>query len=149
MHNKKKILITLPSLNDIGGVASFYNSLLPHLNNTKYSIATLEIGSTKGRNNPFYSFSDQIRFGMFLKNFRPDIVHINPSLNFKSFFRDGLFIYQAKQKKLPVIVFFRGWLKSFESILYKRFFGFFRRTYARADSFIVLAKEFKKKLQKG
>ena len=147
MHNKKKILITLPSLIDPGGVASFYNSLLPHLNNAKYSIATLEIGSTKGRNNPLYPFTDQIRFRRFLKNFRPDLVHINPSLDFKSFIRDGLFIYQAKQKKLPVVVFFRGWLTSFEPVLYKRFFCFFRSTYGKADTFIVLAKEFKKTLQ--
>ena len=44
MNKKKKILITLPSLQDPGGVASFYNSLLPSLQNGEYSFKTLEIG---------------------------------------------------------------------------------------------------------
>jgi len=147
MTRQKKILLTVPSLHDQGGVANFYNSLLPYLSTKEFLAATLEIGSTKGRNNPLYPFTDQIRFRRVLKNFRPELVHINPSLDFKSFIRDGLFIYQAKQKKLPVVVFFRGWLTSFEPILYKRFFGFFRSTYGKADTFIVLAKEFKKTLQ--
>lgn len=146
-YKQKKILLTVPSLQDQGGVANFYNSILPHLSNGKYIASILEIGSTKGKNNPLYLFTDQLRVHSFLVRHRPNLVHINPSLDFKSFFRDGLFVYQAKRKRLPVIVFFRGWDKSFEPIIFNRLLWFFKRTYGQADTFIVLATEFKRTLQ--
>ena len=147
--NKKKqnILITLPSTQDHGGVAGFYNSILPHLFDDKLTVSTLEIGSTKGRDNKLYPITDQLRFHKAITNHRPNLVHINPSLDIKSLIRDGLFILQAKRKRLPVIVFFHGWRKKFEQIVKNKLLWFFKLTYGQADSFIVLATEFKEVLQ--
>lgn len=146
--NKQNILITLPSLQDQGGVASFYNSILHHLSNDKLIVSTLEIGSTKGRCNRLHLITDQLGFHKLITNHRPNLVHINPSLNLKSFIRDGLFILQAKRKRLPVIVFFHGWEKDFEQIVKNKLLRFFKLTYGQADCFIVLATEFKEALQR-
>jgi len=147
-NGRKHILITLPSLEDPGGVAGYYNAILPHLPDKKLTVSTLEIGSTKGGGQRLYLLTDQLRFHYATKKHRPHLVHVNPSLDIKSFIRDGLFIFQAKRKKLPVIVFFRGWQKNFERVVQSRLRFFFNCTYARADSFIVLANEFKTTLQR-
>lgn len=149
MNSKKKyILITLPSLQDQGGVASFYNAILPSLSGGEYAVSTLQIGSTSGHGNRLYPITDQLRFRRTITNHRSSLVHINPSLDIKSFFRDGLFVYQAKRKRLPVIVFFHGWQKDFEQVVSKKLLWFFRRSFGKADAFIVLATEFKEVLQR-
>jgi glycosyltransferase involved in cell wall biosynthesis len=145
--NKKNILIVAPDLTDIGGVANYYNSIWPFLVKDGLNIEILEIGSTKGKGNPFYPVCDQINCAKLLKRQRLSLLHVNPSLGLKSFIRDGLFIYQAVQKKIPVVVFFRGWDVDFAKKLEKYFFKFFCATYGKADSFIVLSSEFKKKLR--
>ena len=142
-----KVLIILPSLKDPGGVASYYNSVLPHLNEHEdLQITSFEIGSSVTNNRLFHPILDQLRFIRQLNSKRFDLVHVNPSLNLKSFIRDGLFTFRAKRKKLPVIVFFHGWDESF----YKKLSGglklFFNLTYGRSDGFIVLAADFKQKL---
>lgn len=141
----KKILVVIPDLKDIGGVASYYNSVLPLLERDEFHIDCLEIGSTKGKGSILYPLSDQYRFNKSIKN-GPSIVHINPSLNLKSFIRDGLFVFQAKRYKIPVIVFFHGWERETAEIVEKFFLRIFLATYGQADSFIVLAEEFRKKL---
>jgi len=77
-----------------------------------------------------------------------DIYHVNPSLNVKSFIRDGLFVWQAKRRGLPVLVFFHGWRKDFEQKVAGKYLPFFRNTFGRADAFIVLANEFKEILRR-
>jgi len=148
MNPPKKILITMPSLQDPGGVAGYYNSVLPHLRQKGFLISALEIGRTKANHNWLHMISDQILLSQSITNSRPDLIHLNPSLNLKSFFRDGLFALQASRKKIPIIIFFRGWNKNFEGLVKKHLLPFFRFTYGKADRFIVLANEFKKVLRK-
>jgi len=83
-----------------------------------------------------------------LKQYQPSIVHLNPSLDLKSFLRDGLFIFLAKLSRRPVLVFFRGWQTSFESQVSGKFKSFFSVTYGRADAFIVLANAFSDSLRR-
>ena len=139
-HNE--ILLTTPALSDQGGVASYFNAIAPFL----ADVNILEIGSTKGGKSRFYHITDQLRFRKAISA-RPALVHVNPSLNIKSFIRDGLFVWQAKRKGLPVLVFFHGWRKDFEQVVSSRLLWFFKRTFGQADAFIVLASEFKKVLQ--
>ncbi len=148
MNPPKRILITMPSLQDPGGVAGYYKSVLPHLRKERLLISTLEIGSSKGHHNRLHLISDQILFRQLITKSRPDLVHLNPSLVVKSFFRDGLFALQASRKKIPIIIFFRGWDKNFERFAQKILLPFFRFTYGKADRFIVLANEFKNVLHK-
>ena len=147
--NTRKILITLPSLKeDPGGVARYYNSILPYLHKSKnIGIEIFEIGSTHGKNVFFHPINDQIKFIRKISLIKPDIVHINPSLNLKSFIRDALFIFWTKKQKIQVIVFFHGWSTKFEKKIDGILKTFFNLTYKKADAFIVLASEFKNKLR--
>lgn len=150
MPINKKIFITLPSLGkDPGGVASYYNAVLPFMYKSKIcEIKIFEIGSTHGKNMGFHTVFDQIKFINSINLIKPDIVHINPSLNLKSFIRDGLFIFWAKKRKIRVIVFFHGWEKKFEKKINGILRIFFNLSYKKADLFIVLASEFKNSLRK-
>lgn len=141
------VLLVMPHNHNRGGVANYYNAVLPYLNVEEFRITSFQIGSSiKGRNK-FYPIIDQLKFNKVIGN-RPDIVHVNPSLGWKSFFRDGLFIWQAKRKSLRVLVFFRGWDKQFETFVDRCLGWFFRRTFGKADHFIVLAIEFEQHLRK-
>ena len=142
-----KVLITGPSLDDPGGVAGYYNSVLPHLRVVEpEGINYMEIGGTHSSLGFLHPLNDQVRFFRTLRRLRPDVVHVNPSLGLKSFLRDGIFVMQAVSSGFPVVVFFRGWEKSFEGNLEKWWMFFFRRTYLKASAFVVLASDFRSKL---
>ncbi len=145
-ENRNKIILTTPALSDQGGVASYINSVLPFLTN-RHDIHCFEIGGTKGKNGIFHPIVDQTGFHRLITSKQFDICHVNPSLNVKSFIRDGLFVWQAKRKGLPVFVFFHGWRKDFEQKVAGKYLPFFRNTFGRADAFIVLANEFKEVLR--
>ena len=143
------VLITLPALTDQGGVAGFYQSVLPYLNAGVDCSrpVLLEIGSTKGINKTLYPLLDQLRFLSCISKNKFDIIHINPSLKIKSFLRDGMIIYLAGLKRIPVLVFFHGWDVEFERQVETKLKWFFKKTYLKANGFIVLASDFKKKLR--
>ena len=145
--NRLRVLITGPALRDEGGVANYYNAVLGHLaSDGRYEVEYFELGSTKGNMGPLHPLADQAGFHRMLGRFRPDLVHVNPSLTLKSFFRDGLIIVQARRRRIPVVVFFRGWDRATEVRLDHQFGWLFRRTYGRANGFIVLASRFRDKL---
>ncbi|MGZ0020682.1 glycosyltransferase family 4 protein [Nitrosomonas sp. wSCUT-2] len=141
------VLITGPSLSDQGGVANYYNAVLPFLREqNSFTTSYMEIGATNGNGGILHPLIDQLRFRETLNRTKPAIVHVNPSLNLKSYIRDGFFIRQAKHSGYPVVVFFRGWDGNFELSVEKFGLWFFRKTYLKADAFIVLASAFKDKL---
>ena len=137
-----KVLVVGPDLNDPGGVANYYNTVFPRLSEPGVESHYLEIGSTHGSRSGFHIVRDQIRFWKAITRLQPDIIHLNPSLVPKSFFRDGLFVFLAKMRKRRVLVFFRGWQVPFEQHVSTWFNWFFRVTYLRVDMFIVLASRF-------
>lgn len=134
-----RVLVVGPDRKDLGGVANYYNSVFPRLSDDTITAHYLEIGSTHGQNTFVHLISDQVRFWRTLSLYRPDVVHLNPSLVLRSFLRDGLFIFVAKIRRRQVLVFFRGWRESFEKKVSGPFNRFFAFTYCRADEFIVLA----------
>ena len=142
----KNVLVSVPCLHDPGGVASYFNGVVPYF--PQGLVSTLEIGGKKSFGGGFHQIVDQYRFRSQIKVKQPGLIHVNPSLNFKSFIRDGLFAWQAKQMGYPLLVFWHGWNKAFANIVEKRYLPFFRKTFGRADCFIVLASEFKQTLQK-
>jgi len=146
-NSRIRVLITGPSLQDQGGVANYYNAVYPRLTNEAISVDYLEIGSTHGRGRVMHTIIDQVRFWRTLGRLDPHIVHLNPSLDLKSFLRDGVFIFLAKLRRRSILVFFRGWQEPFEIMVTGRFRWFFKLTYARADCFVVLAKVFAERLR--
>jgi glycosyltransferase involved in cell wall biosynthesis len=76
------------------------------------------------------------------------VIHVNPSLNRNSYYRDMVFVWLSRRLGADTLVFFRGWDEAFESGLRRNRFqrALFRRTYARATAFAVLGEYFKQRL---
>lgn len=142
---QQKVFLTIPSLQNKGGIASFYNGLFPYFPQGR--VAHLEIGGAKNAGPLLHPIVDQFRFRKAVKKIKPALIHLNPSLGFKSFIRDGLFAWQAKQMGYSLLVFWHGWDKDFEIVVEKKYLSFFKRTLGRADGFVVLASEFERKLR--
>ncbi|HEQ71153.1 MAG TPA: hypothetical protein ENN69_01570, partial [Spirochaetia bacterium] len=144
-----RVLVTGPSLKDQGGVAGYYNALLPFLKHEGIAVSYLEIGGTHAAGGILSPLVDQLRFRSALRRFRPHLVHINPSFNLKSFLRGGFFIRGACRVRagLPVLVFFRGWRQGFEHAAETRYRTFFTRTYGKAAAVIVLGRAIEQKLR--
>ena len=142
-----RVLLVGPHRDDPGGVANYYNSVLPHISPSDVSIDYLEIGSTPNRGFWLHKLTDQARFWRELARFDPDVVHINPQLDLLSFVRDGLFVLAAKHRRKPVLIFFHGWRVPFERHVAFLLLWFFRATYRHGDAFVVLAERFARKLR--
>jgi len=148
----RRILLIVPRLLKCGGVANYYNAILPYLRNSKkFKIDVLEVGSYNYQFNILdairYFFYDQYRFFKIIHKENYDIIHINPSLDVKNFIRDSLFVGLAKHKEILVITFFRGWVKSFERFVDNHFRKVFGHIYGLSEILIVLSAEEKDKLR--
>ena len=90
--------------------------------------------------------------GIFLRfvfaSWNSQLVHVNPSLNFNSFYRDMVFVFLSRVLRKKVLIFFRGWDVEFQKTIEKSRIvsALFRSTYARADRFIVLSRDFQARL---
>jgi len=144
-----KVLITHPDFEDPGGVSNYYKIL-----QYKFSIPIVNfiVGKRPKKrgllSQIFRIFHDYYKFIKILKTSNIDLVHINPSLDLKSFIRDGIFALLARINKKKTIVFFRGWQKSFEAHIESNFIWMFKFFFGKSDGFIVLANEFKRTLQR-
>jgi glycosyltransferase involved in cell wall biosynthesis len=143
-----RLLITGPALDDPGGVAGYYRNLLPCLEALPGMAAVryVEIGSTAAQGRMVHIRNDQQRVREAAIDFNPTVVLVNPSLNLKSFLRDGFWVRSLTARGQQVVVFFRGWELPFAARL-DRLGGWpFRLLYGRAGRFIVLAEEFRRAL---
>jgi len=141
---KKNIVVTVPKLTAPGGVSAFWNALLPEFSAIKeVELKPLEIGGY-GKN-ILGPLIDQWRFRKKVDS-SVDLVVLNPSLGFRSFFRDGLFAKQLASKKVTFVVFFHGWDPAFEKKVDKKHLNFFRTSFGKASKIFVLSNAFKIKL---
>lgn len=136
----KKVLITVPHLALPGGVTGLFNLLKL---NEKENIEYFSVNLTKGKGNkvllPF------VFLIFFLKLRKIQVVHINPSLDAKAFYRDMIFAFIAKNLyKRRTIIYWHGWQNEFYSkIKNSKILKFiFNYTFGAADIQIVLANEF-------
>ncbi len=143
-----KILVLTPDLSQSGGVANYYNAL--KLNEIKgieyFFVNKAKARATSVLSKIYYSVAIYIKF--IYKIREKQLIHINPSLNLKSFYRDMIFIFISRIFRKKVIIFFRGWEECFqEKIERNRFSMFlFRHTYAKGAAFIILSELFRQKL---
>jgi glycosyltransferase involved in cell wall biosynthesis len=144
-----KVLITGPDLNDPGGVSNYYSTILPLLcKKSNLSIIYIPIGRTYAKGKGRYLFKDQIRVRDAIKVNKTSVVLINPSLNFKSFFRDMFFIRTALISGNKVVVFFRGWEWPFARFVEKYLKTILLLYYGKSSKIIVLSTEFAEQLQR-
>ena len=142
----KRILILTPSPDVPGGVANYYNTL--KLNEIE-GIDYFYVGSKNSEKPSFpilriFSF---FKFARKIKNY--EVILVNPSLDFKGFWRDSIYIFLAKIKNKKVVTFFRGWDTDFEKKIKTRLLlrTYFKQTFGKSDEFIVLGKVFENSLK--
>ena len=144
---KKEVLILCPNLSMKGGVAYYYSLLKKYFYSNFINLHFFFIGNEK-TNISFYSRVLKSIFDLFklfkhLSKF--DLIILNPSLDPKALFRDGLIHLFAKliyRKKS--IIFFHGWTPKYEQLINKVFSKSFKLIF-KANRNIVLAKQFKNK----
>jgi len=144
-----RVLITGPLMSRPGGVAQYLKAIRPHLRN---DVQYFTIGSRSDHEridtSIFRTFQDSWGFATTLRHGHYDVVHLNPSIGAKAFFRDGLLLIIAKVFRKAVVVFAHGWDEAFEHLLSGRLCRLFHLMYGRADAFIVLGQEFKRRLRR-
>ena len=140
------VLITVPDLSNPGGVSALYNILkLDQFENIEY----FNVQGKKNQKLIFRLFGLWLSYlKFFFKSLSFDIIHINPSFDKKSFYRDGLYILISRIVRKKVLVYWHGWNIDFQNTLQIRNFSywFFKLTYKRAHSHIVLGSIFKNRL---
>lgn len=147
------ILVLTPDLKCTGGVTNYYNALnLTSFEHIEYFFVNSakkesKIGVTLRLINNYIKFIKKLRVGG-RRSGKFKLVHINPSLDHKSFFRDAMFFYLASWFQVKIVIFFRGWEESYEDkIKYSALHRFiFDRTYKKCKNYIVLSQKFKDSL---
>lgn len=101
-NNQKKyrVLLLGPSLNAVSGVSTHINQILNSKLSNNYTINHFQVGS-QGRNESLFGrsirvFISPVQLYFQLLIFRPHILHLNTSLEWKSFWRDYLYLIVAK-----------------------------------------------------
>jgi len=146
-----RILILGPSFTFIGGVTNYLKILIKNLENEEIEVKYFAHGiSPKAWKNiflPFILILQFVKIKKILEEFKPDIVHINPSLSIGAIFRDFLFLRFIKIYGYPVLFFIHGWQENisnrFKYLFWKRYF---KKRFDMAEAIVVLAKQFKQKL---
>ena len=146
-----RVLITCPRLYLGGGVTNYYKAIRDW-----FSIETefFEVGAREEKESALqkacHLWADRIRFyNLLSRDFGSyDLIHLNPSFDYKAIVRDGLLLRVAKNLGNKTLVMFHGWHETNVKVIENNFVNLFVSTYNKADAFIVLASDFKKKLRK-
>ncbi len=108
-----KVLVTVPPLDMVGGVANFYRQLFPYLDG-KVDFFYFSTSRKAGRWKKAAALvKDVVRFCRVLAHSRYDIVYLNPSLGDTAVLRDGLYCLIARKLfHSKTLIFWHGWEKS-------------------------------------
>lgn len=142
-----KILIVHPDICDPGGVSNYFSIMDNYFN----IHITHFINGKRIDENHFFSkiirlIRDYILFIKVISTDNYDLVHLNPSLDYKSVLRDGIFVIISKLFRKKILIFFHGWDINFANKLLGIKLRLFKSIYGKADMCIVLAKQFKNQL---
>ncbi len=138
----------MPDLKLPGGVTNYYKTIKLNKNS---NISYFFVNRATAQSKVGVFFRLIIIYSKFLLKAlfgKYHIIHINPSLDYKSFLRDSVFVLISNFLNKKTLVFFRGWQEDYErKIRASRFKSFlFKISYARAQKYIVLSPVFRKKL---
>lgn len=131
-----------------GGVTNYYNIL--QLANSE-NISYFFVNKAKPQSIPgtiWRLLLNYVKFIYVTISKKYKIIHINPSLDYKSFYRDAIFIIISRILQKKILIFFRGWLEEYEQTIKGNKFKswLFKISYAKANKYIVLSRLFKEKL---
>jgi glycosyltransferase involved in cell wall biosynthesis len=142
-----KVLIAHPDAR--GGVSNYYRQLRGRFTVPVHHFVVGRTLGERGRlQKTLRRLADCWRFAAQLRKNNVDLVHLNPSLDAKSFIREGFFTLLARAKKKKVVVFFHGWKKTCEIRIERYFLWIFNWIFGKADALIVLSNENKETLKR-
>ncbi|MEO1450716.1 MAG: glycosyltransferase family 4 protein [Bacteroidota bacterium] len=148
MSNPLNILIHAPDLQTIGGKQSYFLAVKDAF---RHNVTFFTYGKRGRKESKLYSFWRLFRdYWSFFRTLRKgnfDVVHLNPSLNNNSFFRDIFFMMICRLVGAKTLVFWHGWNWDFEAKKLPKVMWWFNMTYFKADGMIILAREFEEKLR--
>lgn len=152
-HKRLSVMILSPDPGVHGGVVTFAETLKAHLKDC--DVTALWVGSHQNhRETPFQLIKrlciTPLKILQQLRRQHYDLLHINPSLNPKSLFRDGFVLLLLRLTGYsPVLVYFHGWRSSVTRII-RRTPGL-RQGFAwllnGTDRILVLSPDFKTELE--
>lgn len=135
-----------------GGVVSFVELLRANFNGA-WQTEQYQIGLRFDSQSRFSTLLPPLRdaLGLFraLGRSRPDVVHVNPSLNLASVLRDGLFMLVLRGfGKRSVFVFWHGWEQGVANRIRGNWFlrNLFKAVFGGAGHSVVLASRFRDEL---
>jgi len=138
-----KVLLVHPDLSRLGGIENYYLKIKPHFKIAHQSCGnSRRPGETGVLSRIRRIFGDYMSFWRYVAHDEITVVHLNPSLQAKMFYRDFVYLWIAKLHGKKVVVFFRGWDNQFQQRLQRGSGRMMRLLYGRADAFIVLAAAF-------
>jgi glycosyltransferase involved in cell wall biosynthesis len=147
-----KVMILYRDPRWIGGVVSFIESLRRHFDCTfqseQYQVG-LRFGNPSKLLAPLIPFHDAVGLFLALCRMQPDVVHLNPSLNFTSVLRDSLFMFVLRMLgRKSVLVFWHGWESGVSNRIRESYLlrNFFLASFGRAGHTVVLAGCFRDEL---
>lgn len=141
------MLFTAPELTKPGGVAFYIRTVAPLLPGFEQCIVGTRTRRTGSLRLVLRLAWDSLRFVALCALRHPKLIQLNPSLGDRALLRDGILLLISKTLGKRVLVFLHGWDVSCEQRL-RGFLGwFFRSVYFQSDAFVVLAREFRDKLQ--
>ncbi|MDP4129489.1 MAG: glycosyltransferase [Bacteroidota bacterium] len=140
---QKNVLIVYPGRGLSGGVTELYNIAGLESDHIRYfSLA----GALRGKLNLLDTLLMYFRFTGCVRKY--DLIHINPSLMKKSFFRDGLLVIISRLFHKKVLVYWHGWIDDIEHKTKNNFVysWLFKASFKKADASVVLGSVFREKL---
>lgn len=142
------ILVTHPDFELVGGVSNYFKQLR---GKSSVYMQHFVIGRRPKEGclaRVYRMLVDYRRFVKCLQKGNIDLVHINLSLDFKCFIRDGISALLAVVNKKRVVVFFHGWKRPCEVRVERFFLWLFRWFFGRTDAFIVSSDQQRKTLER-
>jgi glycosyltransferase involved in cell wall biosynthesis len=139
---KKKLLIVVPDLLKLGGVANHYLGLK---NYWTYDVKYEYYGKRKYLPALFWFPVDILKFILKLIFTKTGMVVINPSFRRYQLFRDGIYLILAKLFNKNVITFIHGWDDRLARTIIKSP-GLFQKVYNKSSLICVLCSQFKEQL---
>lgn len=147
MNATPPVMVLTPDMRIDGGVTNYYRQLaLDARGPFRYFPVNLA-GSTGAVRKLAFLLPNYLRFVRALPGVR--CVHVNPSLNARSFYRDAVYAALARLFGKITVVTFHGWSYDFEQRLARSPLRrwWLRRGYAGASVVIVLGETFERRLR--
>lgn len=144
---KRKSLILIPSPNIAGGVSSYYQAIMPFVDQSiKFMVRGRRI-KLKYLDKFFLIlcyFFDFLVFPLKILNVKKIV--INHSLGKEAIRRDAIFLRIAQSFGKEVIVFYRGLDPKVQNLIENGKYAIFNKTFLRVNSAIILSEKFGEKL---